>query len=65
MDGEAEVRRELQPPQGADGEARGALCQRTKDRSAHGFPQRVLCTSQTAGSGSDRLFLFEKTHRIV
>lgn len=50
VDGEAEVRGELQPPQSSDGEACGSLCQRTKDRPAHGFPQWVLRPSQAAGT---------------
>lgn len=49
VDGEAEVWRKLQPPQSADGETRSSVCQRTKDRSAHGFSQRILCPSEAAG----------------
>lgn len=39
VDGETEVGRKLQPPQSPDGETRSSVCQRTKDRSAHGFSQ--------------------------
>lgn len=49
VDGETEVWRKLQPPQSADGETRRSLCQHTKDRSAHGFSQRILRPSETAG----------------
>lgn len=55
MDGETEIWRELQPPQSADGETRGALCERTEDRPAHGFSQRILCPPQTAGTNEDVL----------
>lgn len=67
MDGEPEVRRELQPPPGADREACGVVCQLTEDRPADGFPQRVLRSSQTAGTKTKQqifnisLCFFEKS----
>lgn len=45
LDGEPEVRRQLQPPQGSDWEARSVMCQLPEDRPADGFPQWVLCSS--------------------
>lgn len=50
VDGETEVWRQLQPPQSPDGETRSSLRQRTEDRSAHGFSQRILRSSETAGT---------------
>lgn len=50
VDGEAEVWRELQPPQSSDWEACGAVCQRAQNRPAYGFSQWVLCPSQTSGT---------------
>lgn len=49
MDGAAEVRRELQPLQGSDGETRGVVCQLSQDRPPHGLPQRVLRSPATTG----------------
>lgn len=39
VDGAAEVWRELQPLQGADGETRGAVRQLPQDRPPYGLPQ--------------------------
>lgn len=50
VDGEPEVRGELQSPPGADREACGAVCQLTEDWPADGFPQWVLCSPQTTGT---------------
>lgn len=50
VDGEPEAGRKLQPPPGANREACGAVCQLAEDRSADGFPQWVLCSSQTTGT---------------
>lgn len=55
VDGETEVWRELQPPPSADGETRRTLRQRAEDRPAHGFPQRVLRPSQTAGTNQHKM----------
>ena len=55
VDGEAEVRGELQPAPRPDGEARGAVCQLSEDRPAHGLPQRVLRPPQAAGRPHHRL----------
>lgn len=54
VDGEPEVRGQLQSPPGADGETRGVVCQFTEDRPADGFPQRVLRSSQTSGTRQER-----------
>lgn len=39
VDGATEVRGELQPLQGTDGETRGVVCQLSEDRPPHGLPQ--------------------------
>lgn len=49
VDGAAEVWRELQPLQGADGETRGAVRQLPQDRPPHGLPQWVLRPPPTTG----------------
>lgn len=49
MDGATEVWRELQPLSCSDWEARSVMCQLSQDRPAHGLPQRVLRSPQTAG----------------
>lgn len=50
VDGEPEVGRELQPAPSSDREACGAVCQLSEDWPADGLPQRVLRSSQTAGT---------------
>lgn len=49
MDGAPEVRRELQPPPGPDGEARDLVCQLPQDRPTHGLPERVLRSPAAPG----------------
>lgn len=68
VDGEPEVRRELQPPPGADGEACGVVCQLAEDWPADGFPQRVLRSSQTTGTKTNGGFMmldYQKVQCVV
>lgn len=50
VDGETEVWRELQPPQGANRETCSVVCELPQNRPAHGFSQWILRTSETPGT---------------
>lgn len=62
LDGEPEVRRELQPTQGSDWEACGVMRQLTEDRPTDGLPQWVLCSSSTTGIEAHLCFMFLLTN---